>query len=157
MVCHTTLLKRVKIAKMVNARMGVSMTAADAEGIEELKKENIVLPVHNKRGIRCVWMFTEQDEPSATTGHSEWKEHIQVSLCRAKIEATITGHLLRGMKLGGHVPISDCPDVHVRNEPISVGDKGVIPPFRREFTIRDEFGPVHRTFDRACNLCGSSP
>ena len=54
MVCHTTLLKRVKRAKMVNARMGVSITAADAEGIEELKKENIVLPVHNKRGIRCV-------------------------------------------------------------------------------------------------------
>ena len=62
MVCHTTLLKRVKSAKMVNARMGVSMTAADAEGIEELKKEKIVLLVHNKKGIRCVWMFTEQDE-----------------------------------------------------------------------------------------------
>jgi hypothetical protein len=42
MVCHTTLLKRVKRAKMVKARMGVSMTAADAEGIEELKKEKIV-------------------------------------------------------------------------------------------------------------------
>jgi len=62
MVCHTTLLKRVKSAKMVNARMGVSMTAADAEGIGELKKEKIVLLVHNKKGIRCVWMFTEQDE-----------------------------------------------------------------------------------------------
>jgi hypothetical protein len=61
-VCHTTLLKRVKSAKMVNARMGVSVTAADAEGIEELKKAKIVLLVHNKRGIRCVWMFTEQDE-----------------------------------------------------------------------------------------------
>jgi len=59
MVCHTTLLKSVKSAKMVNARMGVSMTAADAEGIEELKKEKIVLLVHNKSGIRCVWMFTE--------------------------------------------------------------------------------------------------
>jgi hypothetical protein len=58
MVCHTTLLKRVKRAKMVKARVGMSMTAADAEGIEELKKENIVLLVHNKRGIRCVWMFT---------------------------------------------------------------------------------------------------
>ena len=60
MVCHTTLLKRVKRAKMVNARMGASMTAADAEGIEELKlkKEKIVLLVHNKKGIRCVWMFT---------------------------------------------------------------------------------------------------
>ena len=53
--------------------------------------------------------------------------------------------------------ISDCPDAHVRYEPISVGDKGVIPPFGRELTIRDELGPVHRTFDRACNLCGSSP
>jgi hypothetical protein len=58
MVCHTTLLKRVKSAKMVNARIGVSMTAADAEGIEELKKVEIVLLVHNKKGIRCVWMFT---------------------------------------------------------------------------------------------------
>jgi hypothetical protein len=54
MVCHTTLLKRVKRAKMVNTRMGVSMTAADAEGIEELKKEKIVLLVHSKKGIRCV-------------------------------------------------------------------------------------------------------
>ena len=68
MVCHTTLLKRVKRAKMVNARIGVSMTAADAEGIEELKKENIVLPVHNKRGIRCVWMFTKQDEDISHDG-----------------------------------------------------------------------------------------
>ena len=58
MVCHTTLLKRVKSAKMVKARMGVSMTAADAEGIEELKKVKITLLVHNKKGIRCVWMFT---------------------------------------------------------------------------------------------------
>jgi hypothetical protein len=68
MVCHTTLLKRVKREKMVNARMGVSMTAADAEGIEELKKENIVLLVHNKSGIRCVWMFTEQDEHVSRDG-----------------------------------------------------------------------------------------
>jgi hypothetical protein len=58
MVCHTTLLKRVKRAKMVNARMGVSMAAADADGIEEVKKEKIVLLVHNKKGTRCVWMFT---------------------------------------------------------------------------------------------------
>jgi hypothetical protein len=58
MVCHTTLLKRVKRAKMVNARMGVSITAADAEGIEELKKEKNVLLVHSKKGIRWVWMFT---------------------------------------------------------------------------------------------------
>ena len=58
MVCHTTLLNRVKRARMVNARMGVSMAAADAEGIEELKKEKIVLLVHNKKGTRCVWMFT---------------------------------------------------------------------------------------------------
>lgn len=58
MVCHTTLLNRVKRARMVNARMGVSMAAADAEGIEELKKEEIVLLVHNKKGTRCVWMFT---------------------------------------------------------------------------------------------------
>ena len=58
MVCHTTLLKRVKRAKMVNARIGVSMTTADAVGIEESKKVKNILPVHNKRGIRCVWMFT---------------------------------------------------------------------------------------------------
>ena len=41
MVCYTTLLKSVKSAKMVKARMGVSMTAADAKGIEELKKLKI--------------------------------------------------------------------------------------------------------------------
>jgi hypothetical protein len=59
MVCHTTLLKSVKIAKTVNARMGVSKTT-DVEGIEE-QKVKIILLVHNKRGIRCVWMFTWQD------------------------------------------------------------------------------------------------
>ena len=60
MVCHTTLLKRAKRAKMVNARMGASMTDAGAEGIEELKlkKKKIVLLVHNEKGIRCVWMST---------------------------------------------------------------------------------------------------
>ncbi len=66
MVCHTTLLKRVKRAKIVNARMGVSMTAADAEGIEEPKKLKTILLVHNKNGIRCVWMFTWQDEQAVS-------------------------------------------------------------------------------------------
>ncbi len=77
MVCHMTLLKRGVKRESEDGGMGVSMTAADAEGIEELKKEKIVLLVNNKNGI----------------GHSEWKERIQVSLCRAKIEATIRGHL----------------------------------------------------------------
>ena len=61
MVCHTTLLKSVKRANMVNAKMGVSMTTAEVEGIEEPKKEINILLVHNKKGIRCVWMFTWQD------------------------------------------------------------------------------------------------
>jgi hypothetical protein len=53
-VCHTTLLKSVKRAKTVNARMGMSKTTADAEGIEEPRKVRIALLVHNKNGIRCV-------------------------------------------------------------------------------------------------------
>lgn len=54
MVCQTTLLKSVKSENMVNARMGVSTMAADAEGMEEPKNVRITLPVHNKKGIRCV-------------------------------------------------------------------------------------------------------
>ncbi len=50
----------------MNARMGVSMTAADAEGIEEPKKLKTILLVHNKNGIRCVWMFTWQDEQAVS-------------------------------------------------------------------------------------------
>ncbi len=66
MVCHTTLLKSVKSAKIVKARMGVSMTDADAEGIEEPKKVKAISLVHNKKGIRCVWMFTEHDEQAVS-------------------------------------------------------------------------------------------
>ena len=68
------------------ARMGVSMTAANADGIEELKlnKEKIVLVVHSKKGIRCVWMLLSKTNTSVTTGHFERKERIRVSLCRAK-------------------------------------------------------------------------
>jgi hypothetical protein len=54
MVCHTTLLKSVKRAKTVNARMGVSKTISDVEDIEELRKVRIILLVHNKKGIRWV-------------------------------------------------------------------------------------------------------
>jgi len=54
MVCHTTLLKRVKSAKIVKVSMGVSTTAAEAENIEEPRNVRITLPVHNKRGMRCV-------------------------------------------------------------------------------------------------------
>jgi hypothetical protein len=53
-MCHTTLLKRVKSAKIVNASMGVSTTAAEAEDIEEPRNVGITLPVHNKRGTRWV-------------------------------------------------------------------------------------------------------
>ena len=53
--------------------------------------------------------------------------------------------------------ISDCPSAYIKYEPISVHDKGVIPPFRREITIRDEFGPVSRTFGGTCDLRGSVP
>jgi hypothetical protein len=58
MVCHKTLVNRVKREKMVNARMGVSMIIADAEGMEEPQNVRITLPVHNKKGIRCVWILT---------------------------------------------------------------------------------------------------
>ena len=51
-VCHTTLLKRVKSAKTVKASMGVSETAAEAEDIEEPRNVRITSLVHNKRGIR---------------------------------------------------------------------------------------------------------
>lgn len=57
------------------------------------------------------------------------EEHIQVSLCKAKIDATMRGHLLRGMKLRGHVRISNRLGPHVRHEPISVSDEWVILPF----------------------------
>jgi len=53
-VCHTTLLKRVKSAKIVKASMGVSTTAAEAEDIEEPRNVRITLAVHNKRGTRWV-------------------------------------------------------------------------------------------------------
>src|ERR1700733_1303047 len=43
-LCHTTLLKR---AEIVNPRMGISITAADAEGIEEPKKRR-----------SCCWSIT---------------------------------------------------------------------------------------------------
>jgi len=58
MVCHTTLLKSVKREKTVNVRMGVSKTIADVEGIEDPKKVRIISLVHNKKGMRCVWMLT---------------------------------------------------------------------------------------------------
>lgn len=70
MVCHTTLLKSVKRAKMVKARMGVSMRTADVKGIEEPKKVENTLLVHNRRGIRCVWMFTWQD---GQAGRQLWR------------------------------------------------------------------------------------
>lgn len=113
MVCHTTLLKSVKRAKTVNARMGVSMTTAEVEGIEEPNNVINILLVHNKKGIRCVWMFTWQDGVVSHAGHSERKEHIQVSLCKAKIDATMRGHLLRGMKLRGNLRMSNRPGAHV--------------------------------------------
>jgi hypothetical protein len=75
--------------------------------------------------------------------HSRRKEHIRVSLCKAKIDATMTGHLLRGMKLRRHVRVSNRPSAHVGYEPISIGNKGVIPPFRREIAICYKLGPVN--------------
>ena len=41
--------------------------------------------------------------------HSRQAEHIRVSLCNAKIEATIRDHLLRGMKLERQPHISNHP------------------------------------------------
>ena len=58
MVCHKTLVDSVNRETMVNARMGVSMMIADAEGIEEPQNVRITLPDHNKKGIRCVWILT---------------------------------------------------------------------------------------------------
>jgi hypothetical protein len=58
MVCHRTLANNVKRERRVNVRMGVSTMVADAEGIEEPKNVKIMLPVHNKRGIKCVWILT---------------------------------------------------------------------------------------------------
>ena len=58
MVCHRTLANSVKRESRVNVRMGVSTMVADAEGIEEPKNVKITLPVHNKRGTKCVWILT---------------------------------------------------------------------------------------------------
>jgi hypothetical protein len=79
MVCHTTLLKRVKRAKTVKARMGVSMTT-DVEGIEEPKKVEIILLVHNKRGMRCVWMFTWKDGQVVSRGKAFYEEGTHTGL-----------------------------------------------------------------------------
>ena len=73
---------------MVNARMGVSITAADAEGIEEPKREKSILPVHNKKGIRCVWMFTKQNEHvnhgRAFSGRKAYKSHYEEQKLRRR-------------------------------------------------------------------------
>jgi hypothetical protein len=58
MVCHKTLANSVKRERRVKVRMGVSTLVADAEGIEEPKNVSIVLPVHNRKGTKCVWILT---------------------------------------------------------------------------------------------------
>jgi hypothetical protein len=58
MVCHTTLANSVKRERRVKVRVGASKMVADAEGIEEPKNVEIVLPVHKKKGTECVWILT---------------------------------------------------------------------------------------------------
>ena len=39
------------------------------------------------------------------------------------------------------------------HEPITMGDKGIVPPFGREVTIGDELGTVYGAFDSTRNVC----
>jgi hypothetical protein len=77
----------------------------------------------------CVNINFERFPVISDSDHSRWAEHIRVSLCNAKIDATMRGHLLRGMKLERHTGISNCLGAHVGYIPISMGNKGVVPPF----------------------------
>jgi hypothetical protein len=80
----------------------------------------------------CVNVYFERVPVISDSDHSRWwAGHIRVSLCNAKIDATMRGHLLRGMKLERRTSISNCLGAHVGYVPISMDNKGVVPPFWR--------------------------
>jgi hypothetical protein len=54
-------------------------------------------------------VYFERFPVMSDSKHSRWTKHIRVSLCNAKIDATMRGHLRRGMKLERQGRISNHP------------------------------------------------